>query len=203
MKNKKNGRSVRKAGLVSGCLLGMVVCILFFASVDNGVIDNDNVEIVEDKGVFRQVILPFLGEADPGSGASGVLEVYVNTTGDSYTTNVTGEYEKGETNNSHIGSNVPFGTNFDVVVKVRWNKTHAYDSAWNLSLVRAYSNCTALSVSGVEMNEAQVTAGVSSDFIIVHYFLRDSDGGAGAGFTITEGQNVGSFSINFESLFYP
>ncbi|GAH13219.1 unnamed protein product, partial [marine sediment metagenome] len=100
---------------------------------------------------------------------------------------------------SHIGSNVPYGTAVDVIVEVRWNKTHAWDTTWNLSLVRAYANSSVLSVSGVAMVEAQIAT--SADYLYVSYFLRDSDGGAGSGFLLDRGQNVTSFSVNFESLF--
>lgn len=198
MKNKKRNKIV-KAGVIGGLLSCMVFVILILATINPSVVDNQDVEV--KKLVWREVILPFLGDNNPGTGASGIMYSWVNATGDGYTDNVTSEYAKGDDNNTHIGSDVPYGTAFDAGILIRWNKTHAWDSTWNLSLVRAYANCTVLSVSGIAMVEAQVAT--SADYLYVNYFLRDSDGGAGSGFTITEGQNVISFSVNFESLFYP
>ena len=198
---KKEKSKVRKAGVMLG-MVGLVACIMVLANTGNVVVnDGYDVEIVERTGPFTLVPM---GTADPGVGASGVLNVFVNATNTSaapYTSNLTGAYETGDVNNSHIGSDVPYSTGVDVVVQVRWNKTHAYDSAWNLSLVRAYANSTVLGVTAIQMVEAQITD--SADYLYVSYFLRDNDGGAGTGFVLTEDQNVTSFSVNFESLYYP
>jgi len=198
MKEKKN---IKKAGMVSGIAIGLVVAVLFMANIGNVVVDSP--ESVERQLMFREVWLPFLGTNDPGSGASGVMNVFVNATNTSaspYTDNLTGAYESGDVNNSHIGSDVPYSTAFDVIVQVRWNRTHAYDTDWNLSLVRAYANCTVLGVTAIQMVEANITS--VNDYIYVSYFLRDSDGGAGTGFTIASGVNVTSFSVVFESYYY-
>jgi len=202
MKKINNSSWFRKASVVTGMVLGIAM-LMVFVSVDNSIMNNS--EFVEKRVMYRQVFLPWLGDADPGSGASGVLAVYVNATNitvgsTEYNTNLTTGFATGTVNNSHIGSNVPFATAFDVVVKVRWNKTHAYDSAWNLSLVRAYANCTVLGVTSIQMNETSIVE--ATDFVYVHYYLHDADGGAGTGFTIAEGVNVTSFSVNFESYFY-
>lgn len=198
MKHKKSGR---KAGILSGIIIGFIVALLFFSSIGNVVMDKP--EFVEREIRYRRVFLDWLGEATPGSGASGVLEVYVNNTNTSaspYDSNITGALADGDVNNSHIESDVPYGTAFDVVLKVRWNKTHAYDTAWNLSLVRAYANCTVLGVTSIPMEETEINE--STDYVYVHYFLRDNDGGAGSGFTIAEGVNVTGFAVVFESYYY-
>ena len=203
MKRIRGNNNVRKAGVLLG-VVGIVVSVMLFMSVNDAVVDSPVVEIVERTGTFKEVVLPFLGTADPGVGASGVLNVFVNATNTSaapYTSNLTGAYETGDVNNSHIGSDVLYAVGVDVVVQVRWNKTHAYDSAWNLSLVRAYANSTVLGVTSIQMEEAQIAT--SADYLYVTYFIRDNDGGAGTGFLLTEGQNVTSFFVNFESLFYP
>lgn len=201
--NRKIENKFVKAGMVLG-VIGIVVSIMMFTSIDTVVVDGSNGDIVERQGTFKKVLLPFLGTADPGVGASGVLNVFVNATNTSvapYTSNLTGAYASGDVNNSHISSDVKYATAVDVVVQVRWNKSHAYDSAWNLSLVRAYANSTVLGITSIQMVEAQITD--SADYLYVSYFLRDNDGGAGTGFSLTEGQNVTSFFVNFESLFYP
>ena len=194
--------SKKKIGIGAGLSLGFIcaIVVLYGANINDIVADN---QPIERHGMFREVYLPFLGENDPGSGASGVLEVYINATGDAdeYDTNISGTYASGDVNNSHISSDVPYDTAFDVVVKVRWNKTHAYDTAWNLSLVRAYANSTVLGVTAIQMNETQIAD--SANYLYVHYYLKDADGGDGSGFTIAEGENVTGFSVNFESLFYP
>lgn len=196
---KKIGNKIVKAGVIGGLLSCLVFVVLIIANINPAVVDNSGVEV--EKMVWGGIVLPFLGDNNPGAGKSGVMYSWVNATGDDYSDNVTGYYATGDDNNSHISSNIPYATAIDVGLLVRWNKTHAFDTVWNLSLVRAYANCTVLSVSGQIMVEGNVTD--SADYLYVNYFLRDSDGGAGTGFTITEGQNVTSFSVNFESLFYP
>ena len=202
MKERKGNR-YRKAGVGLGIFAIFVLGLLVIANTGN-VIVNDSVEYETRIGPYRIVRLLYLGDANPGAGASGVMEVHVNATNTSvapYTSNLTNTttYASGDVNNSHIGSDVPYETEFDVIIEVRWNKTHAWDTTWNLSLVRAYANSTVLAVSGVQMVEAQIAT--STDYLYVSYFLRDADGGAGTGFTISRGENVTGFSVNFESLF--
>jgi len=199
---KKKGVSDNKAGVLVGMTVGLICMAVFMygLSLDTVVVEDEYREMT-----WRRISLPFLGDADPGSGASGVLEVYVNATNltvgsTEYNTNLTTGYETGTVNNSHIGSDVPYDTAFDVIVKVRWNKTHAYDTAWNLSLVRAYANSSDLGVTAIQMNETSIVE--ATDFVYVHYYLHDADGGVGTGFTIAEGVNVTSFSVNFESYYY-
>lgn len=205
MKEKKYVK-YKKAGASLGIFVvfaAFVFVLLIVANTGN-VIVSDSVDYETRTGSFKQVILQFLGDNNPGAGASGVMEVHVNATNTSttpYSSNLTNTttYASGDVNNSHIGSDVPYETAFDVIVEVRWNKTHAYDTAWNLSLVRAYANSSVLGVTAIQMEEQQIAT--STDYLYVSYFLRDSDGGAGTGFTIARGENVTSFSVNFESLF--
>ena len=201
MKNKKENR-YRKAGVGLGIFAIFVLVLLVVANTGNVIVD-DGVDVEIRTGSHKDVFLPFLGTNDPGAGLSGVLNVFVNATNTSvapYTSNLTGAYETGDVNNSHIGSDVPYAVGFDVIVQVRFNKSHAYDSAWNLSLVRAYANSTVLGVTAIQMVEAQITD--SADYLYVSYFLRDNDGGAGTGFVIGSGVNVTGFAVNFESFYY-
>jgi len=69
--------------------------------------------------------------ADPGTGKSGVVNVSLVKHGlYSYTTNITRNasmFAWGETNNTEIGANVPYGIKFDIVVKVVWNRSMMYN----------------------------------------------------------------------------
>jgi len=199
----KKYKDFKKAGVVSASIIGLIVCILFFTNM-NPIVDVGEIERIESREMkYKQIVLPFLGENNPGAGASGVLEVYVNATNTStspYDVNLSGCYATGETNNSHIGSDVPYDTAFDVILKVRWNKTHAYDSTWNLSLVRAYANSTVLGITSIQMEEVQIAT--SANYVYVAYYLQDADGGAGTGFTIASGVNVTAFTVVFESYYY-
>ena len=196
-KIKRNG--FRKAGVGLGMFAMFVFVLLMVANTGNVVV-KDNIEVAYETriGGFKQVRLLFLGDNDPGSGASGVMYSWVNLTGDGYADNVSGGWTSDD-NNSHVSSDISYESGLDAGFLVRWNKTHAWDSAWNLSLVRVYANCSVLSVSGVQMVEVQVAT--SADYLYVNYFLRDSDGGAGSGFTISRGQNVTSYAGNFESYY--
>ena len=203
---RKNKENKTKAGayLGLGIFATFIVCALLIVANTGNVIIDDSIDVEYETRTGPYKIIPamWLGDNDPGAGASGVMEVHVNATNTSttpYSSNLTGAYESGEVNNSHIGSDVPYETAFDVIIEVRFNKTHAWDVTWNLSLVRAYANSTVLGVDSIEMVEQQIAT--SADYLYVSYFLRDADGGAGSGFTISRGQNVTSFSVNFESLF--
>lgn len=199
---KERSISYRKAGVGLGMLVLFVFGLLVVANTGNVIVD-DGVDVVIRTESYERVFMPFLGTNDPGVGLSGVLNVFVNATNTSvapYTSNLSGAWDTGDVNNSHLGDNVHYGEGFDVIYQVRFNKSMAYDTAWNLSLVRAYANSTILGVTSIQMVEAQIAT--SADYLYVSYFLRDNDGGAGSGFVIGAGVNVTGFAVNFESYSY-
>jgi len=178
-------------------ILGMLLSISFTLILNSDMPDVGVVftpEVKEERTTFKPVILMPLADNDPGSGASGVMTAYVAVKDTTYTgDNLTaGEYyEFGETNDTSLGDNVPYDKDHDLVIAVRWNKTHAYNAtegAWNLTLVRAYVNCTDLSLTAEKCEEAEI--GHDDTYIWVHYYIEDQ--------TIARSETVEDVIWNFE-----
>lgn len=154
---------------------------------------------------MKEVYLPRLGDADPGSVASGVLNVtlsvHVANPATYYARNLTNNasiYGWTNTNNSHVTSDLPYATAFDIIVKVRWNATHAYSSGnttWMLSWVRANATCADLALTDTAMSEVEI--GKNATYLWVNYYLNNG----GAGFTISRGQNITPCQFTFDSYY--
>jgi len=191
---RKAIKKIFGASFITGVFVAMSALILLSNNVSIVFTPELKTETME----YKPIVLPMVGENDPGSGASGVLWAYVAVQGTTYTgDNLTaGEYyAQGDTNDSSIGSDVPYDTPHDLVMKVRWNTTHAYNAtagAWDLTLVRAYVNCTDLSISAELAEEDEI--GHDANFIYVHYYVDNSD----AGYTINRGQTIEDVIWNFE-----
>lgn len=149
-----------------------------------------------------------VGDANPGSGASGVLVVYVyphQSDPSTYDSNISTAtaYEWNDGLNASLGTDVPYDTAFDIVVKVRYNKTHAWNTTghlWELGWIMGNMTCSDLSIGADElMNESNITA--SDTFIWIHYYLQDTGGGGGGGFTITHGQNVNCTDFKMQAWY--
>jgi len=214
-KSKIIGRSYQIAVVLA------VSCILVMAyglSDINEDVDklSNNIENVLDPSEeyetreldWIRTMLPWLGDADPGAGNSGVMEVYIyphsGDPGNDYATNITGAASYGSSDEDTVscGTNIPHSITFDIVIKVRWNTTHAFNTStglYELALVRGNSTCSDLSYSDILMNEVNITdTSDNTNYIWVHYYLADVDGGAGPGFTISRGQEVDPVSFTFD-----
>jgi len=187
---RKAIKKVIGASIITGVFVAMATMILI--TNDVGVVFTP--EEKQIKNTIKPVVLPWLGDNDPGAGASGVINAYVAVKDTTYTAdNLTaGEYyATGDTNDTSLGSDIPYDTDHDLVIAVRWNTTHAYNATagdWDLTLVRAYVNCTDLSLSGEPASEAEI--GHDTDFIWVHYYIEDQ--------TIGRGETVEDVLWNFE-----
>jgi hypothetical protein len=150
-------------------------------------------------------------EGDPGAGASGVINVFIYPhtvdPATTYSANISlGWYAQYDTLNHTLTGDVPYDTAFDIVVKCRANQTHAYNSTshvWELDWIRANATCSDLSFTSenLSMNEQNISGTDAVDFIWVHYYLQDADGGAGTGFTISHGVSVNVTYFKFEAYF--
>jgi hypothetical protein len=175
------------SAIVSTIAIGAVVTLMlmYSANVDN---------TIED--AIRR--WRPLADADPGAGNSGVLNIFIYPhsadPGTDYATNITegAAYAYGHLNSTATG-NVPYDTTFDIVVKVRYNATHAKCSSnatWMMGWVNATIRCPDLGInSNTTMSKINITAGV--DFIWVHYYMNNG----GAGYTISHGETVNATHI--------
>lgn len=146
-------------------------------------------------------------DGNPGTGASGVLDIFVYAhqaaPAVAYAANLSSAspltYASRNTLNGALTGNVPYATTFDIVVKCRFNVTHAYNttgSVWMLTWTKGLMTCANLAV-GADTLMTAVKIGENATYMWVNFWIADSDGGAGAGYTITHGQvvNVTSFKM--------
>lgn len=194
-KNKvRVGRGIRY-GFVSFLIIFSMVMVL---------VVQPEIEITKEWSLAFSFGDPARADANPGVGAGGVLRVYVvknNTFNYNNNITITGDvYAYGDSNNSHIGTDVPHSQAIDVVVEVRFNESQAYDTgtaSWRMDWIRANANCSGLSVSSYDCIEYQIdTVGdENGGFVWVNYVIPNK--------SITEGQNVTSCMWHFEAYMEP
>ena len=183
------------------CVIGLSVFIaglLIGASVSEPIVNQPSVE----KGYMKKVDLDWLGEAVIALNVSGVLEVYIWANGGTYTTNLSNAsascYASGDVNNTEIGTDVPYNTAFDVVVKVQWNYSHAFNetSGWyDLDFVQCFANSTDLGVASAQADEYEIT-NVTEQWYM--HFVWDN---GGAGYQISRNEQISSFYMDFEAYY--
>jgi len=198
---KKAGKPIFYSTMI---IISFLVAIMLITA-------NTSDMVVEQVVHQKEWHLDVLGEASPGAGASGVLNVSVTIHPhfDPYNTNMTynasylSDKGEGDVNNSHIGSDVDYDVPFDIHVKVRFNRTHCYqdngrgNGYYNLSWIRGNITCAALSLSDAAMDEYNITGCGTGQFIWL-YYVEDN---GGAGHTISRGQNITSCSFNFDAYY--
>lgn len=151
----------------------------------------------------------FIMVGGPVGAAGGVTQMYVVAHEASpytaFASNVTTNMSYVSVINTTGTGNVPYNTPFDIVVRVQFTYTHAYNvsnTSWAKAWVNASFECAELSLSGwIEACEAVIgNSGDSSDDVLwVNFWLQDADGGAGSGFQISHGQTI---TVKFQSHAY-
>jgi hypothetical protein len=150
-------------------------------------------------------------DGNPGTGASGVLEIFIYAhqavPATAYAANLSSVspscYASRNTLNGACTGNVPYATTFDIVVKCRYNATHAYNttgSVWMLTWVKGLITSANLAI-GADTQMTAVQIGSNATYLWVNFWIADSDGGAGSGFTITHGQVVNATSFKMQAYF--
>jgi hypothetical protein len=149
---------------------------------------------------------PVSAEANPGEGASGMLEIYIYphaaTPATTYNANLSTDdaYAYGEAWDGSLTGNVPYDTAFDIVIKVRFNTTHAYNSTasdWDMDYIQAIINSTDLSITPNQlMDKIEITN--NTEYIWVHFYFQD-DGGSG--FTYGAGETVTVDEVRLQAYF--
>ena len=222
MKNKKSDRK-NASGLpaaVSLLAIGLVVGMLIITN--SSPVPEEFVEQIEQRE-WQTINLPMLGENDPGGIASGVMGVYIyahsgkpgvaagggaGDTAGTFTHNLSVD-ETGnascfaycDANNTHAGSQVPYGSGFDIVVKVRWNKTHAYEDTndtWMIRYTSATITCAELDAGladNATMFKVNITGCTGDEFIWVNYYVNNTN----EGYNLTRGQNISHCRFWFDA----
>lgn len=194
---EKEKRKMSKA-VEAGVTIG-IICALFFAMTNLPIIPM----IEEGRMGWHPLVMPGLADdaADPGSGVSGLINISIvkhnlfdykaNFT---WNTSCFASHAGGAlTNNSELGANVPFGIRFDIVVKVRWNQTHAYNTSssnWTLTWVRGNISMPRFQYQNYSLDEWNITAHTGKGCIYVHYVLGSGKGTADNGMEINRSERV-------------
>lgn len=133
-------------------------------------------------------------EGNPGAGASGVLQIYIYphqaAPATAYQANLSNASAYGHTDNlnTSAGTDVPYDTAFDIVVKCRFNTTHAYNTTgtkWMDSWVRGNITCANLGITAYSaMTWVQITN--TSEYMWGNFYINNG----GAGYEISRGQSI-------------
>jgi len=189
MKKEKINR--KKIEIGAAVLTATVFCVaglLLMSNVSHPFVEDIVIEERRMKDVF---LLP-IGDNDPGTGASGLVKMGVAKTGTTWTSNLSAAdyWEETDTNDSSAGTDAPYGTDLYIFFKIRWNATHAgtgISGEYNLSYVEGWLNSTSLSISALEMTEANVS-GANNDLYIWCYYYAGP-------YQITKGQVIANDNI--------
>ena len=134
------------------------------------------------------------GGGSLGAAAGGVLQVYVyphsGNPGVDYASNLSNAsaYAWANNLNAAMTGNVPYGTAFDLVYKVRVNVSEAYNttgSVWMTAWVRSNITCANLGI-GADTAMAGVSITTTGTWMWMNFYINNG----GAGYTITHGQQV-------------
>jgi len=190
---KKRNQYLKAGGILSTFVIGVVVAILALQSTTQTIIVQEFIEP-------REWQLMPMGDAAPAAGASGVLNIsVVKHDLYLYNANITRNASMfawsgygGEANNTEIGINVPYGVKFDIVAKVRWNKTHMFNTTsnnWTWAWVRGNLSMPRFLYENYTLGEWNITDSwtAAQSFVFGHYVLGggthegDAGGAPGAG----------------------
>lgn len=144
-------------------------------------------------------------DGDPGAGSSGMLEIFIYPhdadPGTTYASNLSSAsaYASRNTFNGTLTGDVPYDTEFDIVIKARFNDTHAYNttsSNWDMNYLKALITSADLSIGAdTEMSEVQITN--TSTYIWVNFYMNNG----GAGYTRSHGVTTNVTSVKLQAFF--
>ena len=191
-----------KAGIISSVLVGVICGLVVMANVDlNPVSEVRGWQMIDD--------WKWLGEGDPGAGASGILEVFfinhsatnaytnfnTSTTLEGWCTAAGLGYAEADDFNLEISYNVVF----DIVVKVRVNKTHCWNgTAFIDAYVRMNITSTDLGISADSaMEKAVLYNNTGQDYIWLMFYYDFSDSGT----SISRDETADITSIKLEAYY--
>jgi len=164
--NEKNSKKLRYTSIVA--LVAGKKLAAFCMPLPIGIIDQHSEQIWHTIGSF-----PALGYKPP-AGQSGIQWVDfianpANATTYDYNTTDNITYA----DNDNFYKDMAHSTNFDIVVRARFNTTHAYCSG-NTTWVLAWTKCeifsSGLNIDGVECNRTQITT--TDDYMWVNFYIQ-------------------------------
>lgn len=222
---KRNKEEWMKAGICAPIVAVVIVALLMLTQTGNVLVEPEIPEepIVEPvkPATWQRIAMGEAGgPATNVTGGSCVLNVSIVALGSNnynanITYNVTDWYSMDTTghsditNNSHIGSNIPYSTPFEIQVKVEWNRTHAYNNtagsspSWMNDWVRGNCTCSGTTpaiAANTAMAEYNISGNTNTgyDGKVYYYYVMNN---SGAGYQLSRGQNISSLSFSFDSFF--
>lgn len=188
---KNKIEKIRKAGIVSIILVGLISSLLILDYMAQPVIEEQII-------VGRQREWRALGDGDPGGDNSGFMYYmhYPHQTepATAYASNLSNAtaYEFSDVLDAEMQGETPHSVFYDKVMKFRVNDTVGYNtssSTWEIDWVRANITCDfdyASDLSDVSFNIILIAS--NADFAWYHAWLQDADGDTGTGFQITHNE---------------
>lgn len=193
MQTKKrwmNKKTVLGLALTTMIALGFVTANVFIMTID------------PDLRMWQTV----RADGNPGAGASGMVKIAIYPhqadPAATYATNISEgtAYAHGNTWNGSLTGEVPYDTEFDIVVKARFNTTHAYNtttSNWDIDYVKALITCAGLSIGAdTEMTAVEVSENTTT-YMWVQFYMNN----AGSGYTVSHGVTTNVTSVKLQAYF--
>lgn len=185
--NEKIKKIVCGASLVSGFAIAIAFLII---TANIGNIGNEQVIELQQRE-WKPIVLG----NDPGAGAYGWLNLsVVRLNHFDYSANLTNNASclvYTTTNNSHAGTVEMDAYNIEIAMQFRLNTSFKEtNGTWMLSYLHVYANCPALSISDEACTLYNIT---TTPTYLYGYAVVDN---SGAGYTLTDAQNVTSFTFN-------
>jgi hypothetical protein len=210
MKEKKSHNLLKAGSLVLVIVIGFIAAMMYLPSLNNAIYPQPMVtttwHLIKSYGALGT-------EGNPGAGVSGFLEIFfINHTATpttAYDTNVSSQLETWcnatmaglhpYANADNFITEVDYGVTFDIVVRVRFNKTNAWDGAKfigantrvNITLT-GFGTAGMTNITGTNVITYNNTGAWA---IWENWFWQDVDGGTGTGYSILKGSPYTSNKI--------
>jgi hypothetical protein len=188
-----------KKKIVGGAMFTLIV----FGVASGLIIANTPMGV--DKAVMDRSWKAVAADGDPGAGASGMLEIFIYPhdadPGTTYATNLSSAsaYASRNTWNGTLTGDVPYDTEFDIVIKVRYNVSHAYNVTavdWDMDYVKALITSADLSI-GADTEMSGVQTATSATYMWVQFYMNN----AGSGYTRTHGLTTNVTSVKLQAFY--
>lgn len=198
MKREKKNRRWLFAGMVSCILIGMCFSISYMLIPE---------KVEEIKVVGHGKFIVAVGEYNPGTGASGWVEIYAyphtETGNTTYAENTSATLEAASlayADTDGWSDDLVSETEFDIVVRCRFNKTNCGDgSDFDGSRTRVYINVSGdETVTAQQMWRVETANSSGYEFIYENFWINKS---SGTGFQISDDGTITVDDIVIEAKF--
>jgi hypothetical protein len=199
--NSKKVSIFKAGGLIGLLIIGFVAGMMYLPSM------HDVIYQPKETTAWHliQTVNPLAAENDPGAGSSGFLEIFfTNHTASpntAYNENTSATIEAwcvanmaGKTpyaSADEFCTELEYGKLFDIVIRVRYNKTNAWDGAKFIHVnTRVNITLTGFGTAGMTnvTGSCVVTRNdTGDDYIWENWYWQDVDGALGDGYTILKG----------------